>query len=115
MTPQDIAEVQAYLRKRFSNSRIVLVPRPKNVSERPDWIAKLAVPFAQLPWAAAAQPPSFAHCTEMTMTLSAPSSPTPKLLPAPKLFMDPKTPEVEVKVRPMSARAGTGTRHMRGC
>lgn len=29
MTPQDIAEVQAYLRKRFSNSRIVLVPRPK--------------------------------------------------------------------------------------
>ncbi|NQW10938.1 MAG: DUF3126 family protein [Alphaproteobacteria bacterium] len=29
MTPQDIAEVQIYLRKRFSNSRIVLVPRAK--------------------------------------------------------------------------------------
>jgi len=29
VTPQDIAEVQIYLRKRFSNSRIVLVPRAK--------------------------------------------------------------------------------------
>lgn len=29
MTPLDIAQVQTYLRKRFSNPRIALVPRPK--------------------------------------------------------------------------------------
>lgn len=27
MTPKEIAQVQAYLRNRFSNNRIVLVPR----------------------------------------------------------------------------------------
>ncbi len=28
MTPKEIAQVQAYLRNRFNNNRIALVPRP---------------------------------------------------------------------------------------